>query len=74
MTITEIKQKIENSIPGSSVEILDPYNDGVHIKAIVTYSGFEGKSMVEQHRMVYSLFQEELKNEIHALGLETRSK
>ena len=74
MTITEIKEKIQQGLPGSSVEVLDPYHDGVHIKAIVTYSGFEGKSLVEQHRMVNLLFQEELKGEIHALGLETRSK
>jgi stress-induced morphogen len=74
MTLEEIKSKIENGLPGSQVEILDPYNDGVHIKAIVTYSGFVGKGVIEQHRMVYDTLKEELKQEIHALGLETRSQ
>ncbi|MCC5814239.1 MAG: BolA/IbaG family iron-sulfur metabolism protein [Leptospira sp.] len=74
MTIQEIKEKIESGLPGASVEIQDPYNDGVHIKAIVVYSGFEGKSMIQQHRLVYDTLREELKEEVHALGLETRSK
>jgi stress-induced morphogen len=72
MTIQEIKNKISNGLPGSIVEILDPYNDGVHIKAIVTYSGFAGKGILEQHRMVYDTVKEELKEEIHALGVETK--
>ncbi|TGN18401.1 BolA/IbaG family iron-sulfur metabolism protein [Leptospira idonii] len=74
MTLEEIQSKIETGLPGSKVEILDPYKDGVHIKALVTYSGFSGKSMIEQHRMVYATLKDELKEEIHALGLETRSE
>ncbi|TGL57289.1 BolA family transcriptional regulator [Leptospira ognonensis] len=74
MTIPEIQKKIENGLPGSKVEILDPYQDGVHIKAVVTYSEFAGKSLIEQHRMVYATLKDELKEEIHALALETRSE
>lgn len=73
MTITEVQQRIEQGLEGSQVEILDPMNDGVHIKAVVVYAGFEGKPLIQQHRMVYDLFQEELKGELHALALETRS-
>ncbi|EPG67195.1 BolA/IbaG family iron-sulfur metabolism protein [Leptospira wolffii] len=72
MTIQEIREKIQAGLPGAEVEILDPYRDGVHIKAIVKYSGFAGKSVVEQHRMVYSTLKDELKEEVHALGLETK--
>ncbi len=72
MTIQEIQSKIQSGLPGSEVEIQDPYNDGVHIKAIVKYSGFAGKSVLEQHRMVYSTLKDELKEEVHALGLETK--
>ncbi|MCG9873845.1 MAG: BolA/IbaG family iron-sulfur metabolism protein [Leptospiraceae bacterium] len=71
MTLDQIKEKIEMGLPGSQVEILDPYRDGVHIKAIVKYTGFQKKSILEQHRMVYDTLKEELKEEIHALGLET---
>lgn len=72
MTIQEIQEKIQAGLPGAEVEILDPYRDGVHIKAIVKYAGFAGKSVLEQHRMVYSTLKDELKEEVHALGLETK--
>ncbi|MDZ4727075.1 MAG: BolA/IbaG family iron-sulfur metabolism protein [Leptospira sp.] len=74
MTLPEIQNKIETGLPGAKVEILDPYKDGVHIKALVTYQGFAGKSLIEQHRMVYATLKDELKAEIHALALETRSE
>jgi stress-induced morphogen len=73
MTLDEIKNKIQSGLPGSEVEILDPFRDGVHIKAIVTFDGFHEKSILEQHRMVYATLKEELKEEIHALGLETKT-
>jgi stress-induced morphogen len=73
-SLEEVKKKIEEGLPGSKVEILDPRKDGVHIKAIVIFKGFEGKSLVEQHRMVYNTVKEELKGELHALGLETRTE
>jgi len=73
VTIEEIQKRIEMGLPGSQVEIQDPYRDGVHIKAVVTYNGFQGKNLLEQHRMVYATLQEELKAEIHALAIETRS-
>lgn len=72
MTIDEIKNRIESGLPDSKVTILDPYKDGAYIKAIVIYKGFEGKSILEQHRMVYETLKEELKQEVHALALETR--
>ncbi len=74
MTIPEIQKKIEEGLPGAKVEILDPYKDGVHIKAVVVCPEFSGKSLVEQHRMVYATLKDELKEEIHALALETRSE
>lgn len=72
LTLDEIKSKIETNLPGSRVTMFDPRNDGIHIKARVVWSGFAGKGLVEQHRMVYDILREELKEEIHALGLETK--
>ena len=74
MTLSELKARLEAGLDGASVEIQDPYNDGVHIKAVVVYPGFAGKSLIEQHRMVYDLVREELKGELHALALETRAE
>jgi stress-induced morphogen len=74
MTPEEIKRRIESQLPGATVIIQDPRKDGVHLHAIVTFAGFKDKSLIEQHRMVYATLKEELKEELHALGLETRSE
>lgn len=74
LALEEIQKLIEHGLPGATVLVLDPRRDGVHIKAIVRYSGFKGKSPVEQHRMVYATLKKELKEDVHALGLETREQ
>lgn len=68
----EIKRRIEERLKGSKAEILDPREDGIHLRAVVIYSGFKGKTLLQQHRMVYDTLKEELKNELHALQLETK--
>ena len=73
LTLEQIKQKIEDNLPGSKAEILDPRHDGKHLKAIVTYPGFDGKSLIEQHRMVMDSLKNDIKKDfIHALSLETK--
>ncbi len=72
LTIQEIKEKIEQGLSGAQVEIQDPRQDGIHLKAIVTWAGFKDQSLVEQHRLVYETLKEELKEELHALALETK--
>ena len=34
---------------------------------------FDGKTLVQRHRMVYSLLQEEIAGGVHALALKTKS-
>lgn len=74
MTLTELQERIQSGLEGSQVEILDPMKDGVHIKAVVVWPGFAGMPLIQQHRKVYSLLEEELKGELHALALETRAE
>ncbi|HKN47563.1 MAG TPA: BolA family protein [Candidatus Polarisedimenticolia bacterium] len=43
-----------------------------HFSAVVVSGAFEGKTRIEQHRMVYALFQKEMADQaIHALALRT---
>jgi stress-induced morphogen len=74
MKLEKVKLMIENKIPGSKAEILDPRQDGKHLKAVVIFSGFEGKTLIEQHRMVLDAIKDDLgKDKIHALSIETRA-
>ena len=47
---------------------------GMHLKTTIKFEGFEGKSTVEQHRMVHAILKEEIGNEIHAITIQTSSK
>jgi len=43
-----------------------------HFQVKITSDLFRGLSLVEQHRKIYSLLQEELKNGLHALEIESK--
>ena len=65
----QIKQKIEAGLPGSQVSVS---GDGRHFEAIVVSAAFAGKSMLEQHRMVYGSLGDSFESEaIHALSVKT---
>jgi stress-induced morphogen len=71
--VDEIKRRIEAAIPGARVEVEDWTGGGDHFKATVTAQAFAGRSRIEQHRLVYDVFGEEIGGPIHALSLTTRS-
>ena len=74
MSEKEIKQFIINSIPNCTVEIEDLKGDGDHYSAIVKSKSFNGKTRVEQHKMVYDAFKGKMGSQLHALKLKTISE
>jgi acid stress-induced BolA-like protein IbaG/YrbA len=70
MTKEEIRALIEAGLPGA--QVLVSGDDGQHFEAEVASSAFAGKSMVQQHRLVYATLGEKMGREIHALQLKTR--
>ena len=46
---------------------------GDHFRATVTAPAFAGLSRIEQHRLVYDVFGEEIGGPIHALSLKTQT-
>jgi stress-induced morphogen len=71
MTEIELKTLLEEHLHGAQVYVEDMKGTGSHFKTVVTSPDFTGKSLVEQHRMVYQACNEYLKREIHALQIET---
>ncbi len=73
LAVSQIEDKIKQKLKTVFVEVVD-LRGGDHIQAVVVASEFEGKALVEQHKIVYDIFSEEIKsNEIHALTLKTYS-
>jgi stress-induced morphogen len=69
----DIKQRIEASITGAHAEVEDTTGGGDHFRATVTAPAFEGRSRIEQHRLVYDVFGAEIGGPIHALSLKTQT-
>ncbi len=72
MQSTQIKEVIEGKLPGAQVSIRDLTGTADHWEVWVVSSSFEGKSMLEQHRLVKSFFEKEIAaGTLHAFSLKT---
>jgi stress-induced morphogen len=70
-TTQEIKDRIEQALPGAEATVTDLTGGGDHLRAEIVYDGFAGLSRIEQHRLVYDVFGNEIGGPIHALSLKT---
>ncbi len=71
MQASEIERLIRDGLPGADVTITDLAGDGDHYEAHVVWAGFDGKSRVQQHQMVYAALQGHMGGTLHALKLTT---
>ena len=67
-----IEELIKSSIPDAKVIIEDLRGDGDHYSATVISKAFDGKSKIEQHKMVYNSLEGKMGKELHALMLKTK--
>lgn len=68
MAPEEIKTLIEHGLPGSQATVS---GDGQHFEAVIVARDFGGKTMLQQHQMVYRALGDKMRSEIHALSLKT---
>ena len=68
VTAEDIKKWIEQNLDGSEVEIS---GDGRHFGAVIVCAGFVGKTRIQQHQMVYAALGDRMKDDIHALSMQT---
>jgi len=75
MTPDQVKTRIQDKLgPGTSAEIIDLTGTMDHYQAIIISPAFDGKMMMEQHRMVMNALQAEIDSgEVHALTMRTFS-
>jgi stress-induced morphogen len=71
VTIDEVRQRIETALPGAKVQV-STFSGNDHFQAVVEAPQFRGKSLVDQHRMVYAAVDGLIGGAMHALALKTR--
>ena len=63
-----IKSGIESGLACERVEVS---GDGQHFQAVIVSSAFEGKNRVQRHQLVYKALGDRMREEIHALSMQT---
>lgn len=72
LSTTQLKDLIEKEIPDAVVHVRDLTGTSDHFAVDVTSPAFEGKSLIEQHKIVHAACGAHLGGAIHALQIKTR--
>jgi acid stress-induced BolA-like protein IbaG/YrbA len=68
VTPEQVKSYIEQGLECERVEVA---GDGHHFEAVIVSAAFRGKSKVQQHQTVYRALGDRMREEIHALSMQT---
>jgi acid stress-induced BolA-like protein IbaG/YrbA len=71
MQSEEIQAMIQRGLPDAEVQVS---GDGRHFDAVVVSEAFAGKSLLEQHRLVYATLGNKMGGDIHALTVRTYTR
>ena len=71
LKLQEIKSLIIEALPDAEISIQDLAGDENHYSATIKSKIFNGKSKIEQHKMVYKSLKGKMGNELHALSINT---
>ncbi len=69
LTAEQVKDHIQQGLSCDHIAVKS--NDGQHFEAVIVSSRFTGKSMVQQHQLVYQALGDRMREEIHALSMRT---
>jgi len=64
----DVKQYIGEGLDCAHIEVT---GDGHHFEALIVSGAFRGKSRVQQHQLVYRALGGRMREEIHALSMQT---
>jgi acid stress-induced BolA-like protein IbaG/YrbA len=68
VTPDSVKSGIEAGLACEHVEVV---GDGRHFQAVVVSAEFAGRGRVQRHQLVYAALGERMREEIHALSMQT---
>ncbi|MCX6110787.1 MAG: BolA/IbaG family iron-sulfur metabolism protein [Proteobacteria bacterium] len=71
MTAEIITNRLKEHIPSAQIRATDMTGGGDHWQVRIRATEFKGKTLIQQHQMVYQALGELMKSQIHALSLDT---
>ena len=73
MAVDPIRALLQEAFPDGSIDVVDRTGGGDHFHLTVRDAAFDGRSLVEQHRLVYAALAEPLADgTIHELRITTK--
>lgn len=72
LSTDQVRQLIENAIPGARAEVSDLTGTSDHFRIRVTAEAFRGRSRIDQHKMVHGALGDHLTTTIHAVDIQIR--
>jgi len=69
LSAQQLESYITQNLACDYIKVLG--DDGTHFEALVVSPAFVGKSMVQQHQLVYTALGDRMRAEIHALSMKT---
>ncbi|CAN4266727.1 COG5007 Predicted transcriptional regulator, BolA superfamily [Methylophilaceae bacterium] len=69
LTATQLQSYITQHLACEYIKVSG--DDGTHFEAVLVSSAFLGKSRVQQHQLVYAALGDRMREEIHALSMQT---
>lgn len=70
VTPDQIKTYIQEKLACDHIEVA---GDGHHFEAVIVSPEFRGKTRVQRHQAVYRALGERMREEIHALSMQTHT-
>ena len=69
--VTKMEERLQKTFPHANFEI-DDGADGMHLHVNVTTNEFNGKTLMDQHKMVYAAFTDLITSgELHSITIKT---
>lgn len=62
---------IKKNLPDAEIEVTDMTGTLDHLEIMVASNAFEGKMLLQQHRMIMDILKESLSGPVHAVKIKT---
>jgi stress-induced morphogen len=71
LELEKVQALLLTAFPGADIDLVDLTGTRDHYQARIVSTEFAGRSLVEQHQLVYRALGEAMSGPIHALALKT---
>ena len=71
LSTEDVRQLVAKAIADAEVTVTDLTGTSDHFGMPVVSASFEGKSLIERHKLVHAALGQHLTREIHAIDLKT---